>query len=215
MANSKISMAVIRRLPKYHRYLRELLDKDVKRISSKELSDIIGFTASQIRQDLNNFGGGFGQQGYGYNVEDLYNEIGKILGLNKKYNTVIIGAGNLGQALANYSSFNRFGFELKGIFFDVNPKIVGLTINGIDVLDMDTLERFVETEEVSIAYICTNQSGAQEVAEKLVNCGVKAIWNFAPIDLKVPEDIIVENVHLIDNLLTLSYFLKGTNSENE
>ncbi len=114
MANSKISMAVIRRLPKYHRYLRELLDKDVKRISSKELSDIIGFTASQIRQDLNNFGGGFGQQGgYGYNVEDLYNEIGKILGLNKKYNTVIIGAGNLGQALANYSSFNRFGLSLR------------------------------------------------------------------------------------------------------
>lgn len=213
MANNKISMAVIRRLPKYHRYLRELLDKDVKRISSKELSDIIGFTASQIRQDLNNFGG-FGQQGYGYNVEDLYNEIGKILGLNKKYNTVIIGAGNLGQALANYSSFNRFGFELKGIF-DVNPKIVGLTINGIDVLDMDTLERFIREEEVSIAYICTNQAGAQEVADKLVNCGVKAIWNFAPIDLKVPDDIIVENVHLIDNLLTLSYFLKDANEELE
>lgn len=209
--NNKISMAVIRRLPKYHRYLRDLLDRDVKRISSKELSDIIGFTASQIRQDLNNFGG-FGQQGYGYNVEDLYTEIGKILGLNKKYNTVIIGAGNLGQALANYSSFNRFGFELQGIF-DKNPKLIGLTINGVDVLDMDVIERFIIEKEVTIAYICTNQSGAQEVADKLVECGVKAIWNFAPTDLRVPEDVIVENVHLIDNLLTLSYFLKDTQDQ--
>ncbi len=206
MANNKISMAVIRRLPKYHRYLRELLDKDVKRISSKELSEIIGFTASQIRQDLNNFGG-FGQQGYGYNVEDLYREIGKILGLDRTYNTIIIGAGNLGQALANYSSFGRFGFQLKGIF-DINPKVVGLMINGIEVMDMDTLERYIEKEGVDIAYICTSRSGAQEVAEGLVNAGVRSIWNFAPIDLKVPEGVVVENVHLIDNLLTLSYFLK-------
>lgn len=204
--SNKISMAVIKRLPKYHRYLRELLDKDIKRISSKELSDIIGFTASQIRQDLNNFGG-FGQQGYGYNVEDLYDEIQKILGLSKNYNTIIIGAGNLGQALANYSSFGKFGFDLKGIF-DVNPKIIGLTLNDIQVMDMDIIKEFILENKVEIAYICTNRSSAQSVADTLVSSGIKAIWNFAPVDLEIPDDVVVENVHLIDNLLTLSYFLK-------
>lgn len=204
--DSKISMAVIRRLPKYHRYLKELLDRDIKRISSKELSEIIGFTASQIRQDLNNFGG-FGQQGYGYNVEDLYNEIKKILGMTRSYNTIIIGAGNLGQALANYTSFGNFGFNLKGIF-DINPKIMGMSINGVEVRDIDTVRQFVEDEEVQIAYICTSRSSAQIVADHLVAGGIKAIWNFAPVDLKVPDDVVVENVHLIDNLLILSYFLK-------
>jgi redox-sensing transcriptional repressor len=207
MANTKISMAVIRRLPKYHRYLRELIDRDVKRISSKELSDIIGFTASQIRQDLNNFGG-FGQQGFGYVVEDLYNEIGKILGLTKDYNTVIVGAGNLGQALAKYSSFGKFGFNLVGIF-DANPKIVGLQINDIEVMDIDELQKFSQKTRIDIGYICTSRAGAQDVADALVASGVKAIWNFAPVDLKVSEDVIVENVHLIDNLLTLTYFLKA------
>lgn len=204
---NKISMAVIRRLPKYHRYLKELLDRDVKRISSKELSEIIGFTASQIRQDLNNFGG-FGQQGYGYNVEDLYNEIKKILGMHRAYNTIIIGAGNLGQALANYTSFGNFGFNLKGIF-DINPKMMGMSINGIDVKDVDGVKKFVIDESVDIAYICTSRTSAQAVADQLVEGGIKAIWNFAPVDLKVPEDVVVENVHLIDNLLILSYFLKG------
>jgi len=199
-------MAVIKRLPKYHRYLRELLDKDVKRISSKELSEIIGFTASQIRQDLNNFGG-FGQQGYGYNVEDLYKEIGKILGLTRTYKTVIIGAGNLGQALANYASFGRYGFELVGIF-DKNPKMVGLEINGVEVSDVEGMDNFLEKNKIDIAYICTNRTGAQQVADVLVAAEVKAIWNFAPVDLKVDSDIRVENVHLIDDLLTLSYFLK-------
>lgn len=199
-------MAVIRRLPKYHRYLRELLDKDIKRISSKELSEIIGFTASQIRQDLNNFGG-FGQQGYGYNVEDLYNEIGKILGLTKNYNTIIIGAGNLGQALANYASFGRFGFNLVGIF-DVNPKLIGLKINNVEVRDMDDLKAFASETPIDIAYICTSRSGAQDVADALMACKIKAVWNFAPVDLKVDDDVIVENVHLIDNLLTLTYFVK-------
>jgi redox-sensing transcriptional repressor len=203
---NNISMAVIKRLPKYHRYLRELLDKDVKRISSKELSEIIGFTASQIRQDLNNFGG-FGQQGYGYNVEDLYKEIGKILGLTRTYKTVIIGAGNLGQALANYASFGRYGFELVGIF-DKNPKMVGLEINGVEVSDVEVMSEFLAKNKIDIAYICTNRTGAQQVADVLVAADVKAIWNFAPVDLKVDSDIRVENVHLIDDLLTLSYFLK-------
>jgi redox-sensing transcriptional repressor len=206
MKEKNISLAVIRRLPKYHRYLKEMLDNDIKRISSKELSKVIGFTASQIRQDLNNFGG-FGQQGYGYNVEDLYEEIGKILGLTRDYNVIIVGAGNLGQALANYSSFGRLGFKLKAMF-DINPKIVGLTIKEIQVLDMDTFESFVNENNVEIVYICTNRDGAQDVADRIAKTNVKAIWNFAPVDLKVPEDVVVENVHLIDNLLTLSYFLK-------
>jgi redox-sensing transcriptional repressor len=206
MKDKNISVAVIRRLPKYHRYLKELLDKDIRRISSKELSSIIGFTASQIRQDLNNFGG-FGQQGYGYNVEDLYSEISKILGLTRKYNVVIVGAGNLGQALANYTSFGRLGFDLKAMF-DINPKYMGLKINDVEVLDMDLFESFVNENDVEIVYICTSRTGAQDVADIIQKTNVKAIWNFAPIDLKVKEDIIVENVHLIDNLLTVSYFLK-------
>jgi redox-sensing transcriptional repressor len=199
-------MAVIRRLPKYNRYLRDLLDKGIGRISSKELSDIIGFTASQIRQDLNNFGG-FGQQGYGYNVEDLYNEIGNILGLTKAYKTIIVGAGNLGQALANYN-FSQFGFSLEGMF-DVNPKLVGITIRDVVIKDMDEMKTAIQEQEIDIAYICTNKDSAQGVAEELVASGVKAIWNFAPVDLKIDDpDVIVENVHLIDSLLTLSYFLK-------
>lgn len=206
MKDKNISIAVIRRLPKYHRYLKEMLDKDIKRISSKELSKTIGFTASQIRQDLNNFGG-FGQQGYGYNVEDLYNEIGKILGLTRTYNVVIVGAGNLGQALANYSSFGRLGFNLQAMF-DKNPKLIGLKINNVEVLDMDKFESFVEENNIEIVYICTSRDGAQDVADIVQRTGIKAIWNFAPIDLKIKSDIIVENIHLIDNLLTVSYFLK-------
>jgi redox-sensing transcriptional repressor len=200
-------MAVIRRLPKYHRYLKELLEKDVKRISSKELSEIIGFTASQIRQDLNNFGG-FGQQGYGYNVEELFYEIGKILGLNRTYNTVIIGAGNLGQALANYVSFEKFGFALKGLF-DINPKMIGLKIRDIEIYDMDDLEEFIIKNNIEIAYICTNRESAQVTAERMMDCNIKAIWNFAPVDIKVREGVVVENVHLIENLFTLSYFLNN------
>lgn len=207
MKDKNISVAVIRRLPKYHRYLKEMLDNDIKRVSSKELSKMIGFTASQIRQDLNNFGG-FGQQGYGYNVEDLYNEIGKILGLTRQYNVVIVGAGNLGQALANYSSFDRLGFKLQAMF-DVNPKVIGLKINNVEVLDMDNFEKFVEDHNIEIVYICTSRDGAQDVADKIQRTKVKAIWNFAPVDLKIKSNIIVENIHLIDNLLTVSYFLKG------
>lgn len=211
MKDKNISIAVIRRLPKYHRYLKEMLDNDIKRISSKELSKLIGFTASQIRQDLNNFGG-FGQQGYGYNVEDLYNEIGKILGLTRNYNVAIVGAGNLGQALANYSSFDRLGFKLQAMF-DVNPKLIGLKINNVEVLDMDRFETFVLENNIEIVYICTSRDGAQDVADKIQKTAVKAIWNFAPIDLKIKSDIIVENIHLIDNLLTVSYFLKEGRQE--
>lgn len=202
---SNISMAVIRRLPKYHRYLKELLDREVYRISSKELSKLIGFTASQIRQDLNCFGG-FGQQGYGYNVEELYNEIGKILGLDKNYNIVIIGAGNLGQAIANYTSFEKSGFEVLALF-DINPKLIGMTIRGIPVLDVDELKDFISDHNIDIVIICTPKEFAQKIANGFNKDDIRGIWNFAPTDLEVAEGIIVENVHLSESLFTLSYLL--------
>ena len=208
MAEKNISMAVIRRLPKYHRYLGDLLDKDVQRISSKELSDIIGFTASQIRQDLNNFGG-FGQQGYGYNVEALHNEIGNILGLNKIYNAVLIGAGNLGQAIANYAGFRKSGFEIKALF-DANPRMIGLKIRDFEVLDSENLESFVEENNIDIAILCIPKNGAQDVVDRLVNVGVKGIWNFAPIDLKLPKEVKLEDVRLSESLYTLAYFIQET-----
>ena len=206
MGNKNISMAVIRRLPKYYRYLADLLSKDVQRISSKELSEIIGFTASQIRQDLNNFGG-FGQQGYGYNVEALHKEIGKILGLDRKYRAILIGAGNPGQALTNYTGFRLAGFETIAVF-DANPKMIGLKIRDFEIMDSDNVEEFVRENDVDIAIVCIPKNGAQLVADKLVRAGIKGIWNFAPIDLEVPSDIIVENVNLTESLFTLSYLMK-------
>ncbi len=197
-----ISMAVIKRLPKYHRYLRELLRNDVDRISSKELGEKIGFTASQIRQDLNCFGD-FGQQGYGYNVKELLNEISGILGLTKEYKMIIVGAGNIGQAIANYTTFEKLAFNLVGIF-DVNPKLIGLKIRDVKVTDIDELVEFLKTTPVDIGVICVSKNSAQIVSDMMVTNGVKGIWNFAPVDLEVPEDIIVENVHLSESLLTLS-----------
>lgn len=195
-------MAVIKRLPKYHRYLRELLKNDVDRISSKELGEKIGFTASQIRQDLNCFGD-FGQQGYGYNVKELLNEISGILGLTKEYKMIIIGAGNIGQAIANYTRFEKLAFNLVGIF-DVNPKLIGLRIRDVEVSDIDELVGFLRATPVDIGVICVSKNNAQTVADMLVTNGVKGIWNFAPVDLEAPEEIIVENVHLSESLLTLS-----------
>ena len=201
-----VSMAVIKRLPKYHRYLQELMANDVDRISSKELGEKIGFTASQIRQDLNNFGG-FGQQGYGYNIEDLHNEIGKILGLDKSYRAVLVGAGNLGQAIANYSGFKNAGFEIKALF-DANPKVIGLKIREFEILDSDYIEDFVRKNNIEIGILCVPKNGAQQLANRLVNAGVKGIWNFAPIDLNVSKEVIVENVNLTESLFTLSYLMK-------
>lgn len=202
---SNISTAVIRRLPKYHRYLEELLDKEVYRISSKELGKLMGFTASQIRQDLNCFGG-FGQQGYGYNVDELHNEIGRILGLDKNYNVIIIGAGNLGQAIANYANFERLGFEILALF-DINPKLIGMKIRDIPVLDVDELGKFISDYNVDIAIICTPKEFAQNIVSEISKEKIKGIWNFAPIDLRVSDDIIVENVNLSESLFTLSYLL--------
>ena len=203
MEHRKISRAVISRLPRYHRYLGDLLEEGVERISSNDLSKKMQVTASQIRQDLNNFGG-FGQQGYGYNVKYLYTEIGKILGLDKTHNFIIIGAGNLGQALANYASFERSGFILKRLF-DVNPRLEGMSIRGVQVRMMDELVEFLANNEIEIAALTIPKSKAVEVADILVENGIKAIWNFAHTDLTLPKDVVVESVHLSDSLMQLSY----------
>ena len=205
MEQRKISRAVISRLPRYYRYLGDLLEAGVERISSSDLSKKMHVTASQIRQDLNNFGG-FGQQGYGYNVKYLYTEIGKILGLDRCHNFIIIGAGNLGQALANYASFERSGFILKSLF-DVNLRLEGVTIRGIPVRMVDELEDFLKNNDIEIAALTLPKSKAIEVADILVDNGVKGIWNFAHTDLSLPKDVVVENVHLSDTLMKLSYNL--------
>ena len=198
-----VSMAVIKRMPKYYRYLGELVKNDVDRISSKELGEKIGFTASQIRQDLNNFGD-FGQQGYGYNVKELHNQIGAILGVGKEYNAVLIGAGNIGQAIANYSRFTDIGLGITAIF-DANPKLVGMRIRDVEIKDIDELKGYLEENHIDMVILCVPRINAQKVCDVLVNGGVRGIWNFAPIDLHVPETVKVENVHLSESLLTLVY----------
>lgn len=198
-----VSMAVIKRMPKYYRYLGELVKNDVDRISSKELGEKIGFTASQIRQDLNNFGD-FGQQGYGYNVKELHNQIGTILGVGKEYNAVLIGAGNIGQAIANYSRFTDIGLGITAIF-DANPKLVGMRIRDVEIKDIDELKEYLEENTIDMGILCVPRINAQRVCDVLVNGGVKGIWNFAPIDLHVPGTVKVENVHLSESLLTLVY----------
>ncbi len=207
MYKKEISKAVINRLPRYYRYLGDLLEKDVVRISSKELSEKMKVTASQIRQDLNNFGG-FGQQGYGYNVEYLHSEIGKILGLDTKYNVIIIGGGNLGQALANYVDFERRGFYVKAIF-DISPQVIGTDIRGITVRSNDELEDYIKINKVDIAAITVPKAKAPALAADLARWGVKGIWNFAPTDLNLPKEVTVENVHLAESLMKLSYRLSG------
>ena len=208
-----ISMAVIKRLPKYHRYLEELMNNEVDRISSKELGEKIGFTASQIRQDLNCFGD-FGQQGYGYNVRELYSQISTILGLDIEQNTIIVGAGNIGQAIANYARFDNMGFNLTGIF-DSNQNLIGASVRELKIQSIEELKDHVKNNKVDIGIICVPRINAQKVCDLLVSCGVKGIWNFAPVDLNIPEDVTVENVHLSESLMTLIYLLHTKKEQNK
>ena len=198
----EISKAVIRRLPRYFRYLGELMEEGVERISSKDLSERMHVTASQIRQDLNNFGG-FGQQGYGYNVEFLYEEIGKILGLTRRHPMIVIGAGHLGQAIANYVKFEKLGFLIIGLF-DIDPDIVGNQVRGIPVLPVSELTAFLAKNEVEIAALTMPKDAAESVLSTLTGNGIRAIWNFAHVDLDA-DNMVVENVHLSDSLMELSY----------
>jgi len=206
MAEEYISKAIVRRLPRYYRYLEELKNNNIERISSQELAEMMNVTASQIRQDLNHFGG-FGQQGYGYKVNYLYEEIGKILGLDRVTKLLLIGAGNLGQALANYTNYRKRGFHIVSVF-DKSPELIGTEIYNIKVQDIDDLEKSIKENPVDIAVITIPKEQAILVADRLVKCGIKAIWNFAHTDLHLPDDVAVENVHLSESLMNLSYKLK-------
>ncbi|MCQ2493923.1 MAG: redox-sensing transcriptional repressor Rex [Lachnospiraceae bacterium] len=213
MQEKEISQAVIGRLPRYLRYLGDLKEKNIERISSQELSSLMNVTASQIRQDFNNFGG-FGQQGYGYNVEYLYDEISKILGLDHNHNFVIIGAGNLGKALGNYLNFERRGFIFKGMF-DMNPALIGQMVRDVQIKPMEELEVFLRENTIDIAVLTIPKTGAVGLVDTLVDNGIKAIWNFAHVDLDVPEGVQVENVHLSDSLMKLSYNISRYNDSKE
>ena len=206
----KISAVVIRRLPRYYRYLGELVENDVQRISSKELSEKMKVTASQIRQDLNNFGG-FGQQGYGYNVKYLYDKIGKILGVDEPHNMIVVGAGNIGRAICNYSDFSKRGFVIKGLF-DNNAELAGKEVAGVKVYNSEGIAQFIKDNNIEIVALTLPKVAAKEVANIVVEAGIKAIWNFAPVDLNLPKDVIVENVHLSESLMRLSYAI--ANKEN-
>lgn len=205
MKKSKISTAVIRRLPRYYRYLTDLSQKGTERISSGALSSTMGITASQIRQDLSCFGE-FGQQGYGYNVDNLCREIADILGITRARSAVLLGAGNLGRALMENFHFDRAGFTLKAAF-DVDPTIVHQTLAGVPVLDIAELEDYLGSHKTDVAVLTLPGRFAQNVTEQLVRCGVKGIWNFTNIELTVPEQTVVENVHFADSLLTLGYMI--------
>ncbi len=207
-----VSGVVIRRLPRYYRYLGELLASGITRISSKELSSKMRVTASQIRQDLNCFGG-FGQQGYGYNVEHLHTEIGKILGIDGGRTMIIVGVGNLGKAIAGYGSFKRRGFALKGMF-DVDEKLIGTKVEGIEIMGSDKMKEFVRKNKIDIAVLTIPKGCAQETADVLIEAGIKGIWNFTHKELTAPESVALENVHMSDSLMTLSCKIGRVTSEN-
>lgn len=199
-----ISKAVIRRLPRYFRYLRELIRLDIARISSKDLSERMNVTASQIRQDLNCFGG-FGQQGYGYNVNSLYVEISHILGVDRNFNAIIIGMGNLGRALAWNPLFEKRGIAIKGLF-DIDKSIIGSKINDLTIMSLDFIEEFLKSNNIDIAVITTPKSVAKETVEMLSKFGIKGFWNFSNAEIDLPnKDLVIENVHLGDSLMALCY----------
>jgi redox-sensing transcriptional repressor len=213
LKRTKISDAVIKRLPQYRRYLLELEKQGVHKISSQEFSDIIGYTASQIRQDLNNFGG-FGQQGYGYSVKGLRAEIDSILGLDKQYRMVIIGAGNLGQAIFKYTKTFNGGFKVCAIF-EIKPELIGTKLEDIVIRDYKDVTSYIEHENIDIGIICVNRENAQEVADKLCSAGVKGIWSFARTDIEVPSDVALEIVQLSDSLHALAYYMNDIETSDE
>lgn len=206
MAKSSVSPAVVKRLPRYYRYLRELINNDILRISSGELSKLMHVTASQIRQDLNCFGG-FGQQGYGYNVKYLYSKIGEILGVNRNFSAVIIGSGNLGSALAASPIFERRGIKLVALF-DNNPEIIGKEISGYTVKSADELEEYIKTNSVDIAVLTIPKDAVRGAAARLADLGISGIWNFASTEIELAhKGVVVQNVHMGDSLMTLCYEL--------
>ena len=211
--NGSISSSVIKRLPRYYRFLGELKKQGVERISSRELSALMKLTASQIRQDLNCFGG-FGQQGYGYHVDELHSEIGKILGVDRHFKTILIGAGNLGRAIATHINFETRGCKLIGIF-DINTDIIGKSVGNLQISHVSQLDNFCKENSATVAVLCIPKATTQEIANKLVSLGLKAFWNFSHYDLSIEyENIVVENVHLGDSLLTLTYGVNIIDSDD-
>lgn len=204
-----VSEAVIKRLPRYYRHLKRLQLSGVERVSSKRLAEFMDITASQVRQDFSNFGG-FGQQGYGYDVSKLVDELREILGLAERHNIVIIGAGNIGRALAGYVGFQKEGFYVTALF-DVDVK--NTEIDGVPVYHIDEFERFVNSEKVDVAVIATKSDGALEVKDRIIKVGIKSIWNFAPVSLDVPDDVTVESINMSESLYVLSYKMKSGNTK--
>ena len=208
MARDRVPRAVVGRLPSYYRYLCNLEKMGLVRISSQQLGERMGLTASQIRQDINCFGG-FGQQGYGYNVMELRRRIGHILGLDRHYNCIVVGAGNIGHAISGYKAFTRMGFEVTALF-DKNPEMVGKTRDGFPVLQLDDLEDYLKAHVIDIGIISVPEQAAQAVCDRLVKSGVNAIWNFASVDLVAPDHVTIKSVHLSDALLVLSYYMNNS-----
>ncbi|MBE6681498.1 MAG: redox-sensing transcriptional repressor Rex [Ruminococcaceae bacterium] len=212
--DKKISNAVIRRLPRYFRYLRELIRNDIMRISSRELSEKMNITASQIRQDLNCFGG-FGQQGYGYNVKFLYSEISHILGVENGITAIIIGIGNMGKALVNNPLFEKRGIKIMGLF-DTDPDVIGTTYGDLTVMDAKDAAGFIDENFIDIAVLTIPKSAAQDTFNELAETSILGIWNFSNAEIKCPEnkDIKIENVHLGDSLMALCYEVAQTKESN-
>ncbi len=202
-----ISEAVIKRLPRYYRHIKHLADSGVDKVSSNKIATVLNITASQVRQDLCNFGG-FGQQGYGYDVVKLKNELAVILGLDKEYDMIIVGAGNIGRALTGYKGFRDDGFYVKALF-DIDPRCS--SINGIKVYNMGDMKQYLADNHTDIAIIATQKDSAQSVADELISAGVKSIWNFAPVEIEVPDGVIVENISMSESLYVLSYRAKNNN----
>lgn len=207
----EISNAVIRRLPKYLRYLTGLENRGVERISSQQLGELTGFTASQIRQDFNHFGG-FGQQGYGYNVKFLKEEIARIIGLNQPKRIAIVGLGHLGTALANNGILNEESFRLTALF-DKNPEVIGTEMAGIRISDVSEMSKVIRERKIDILTVTTPRSVAQAVVDEAVQAGVRGIWNFALLDLVLPKGVVLENVHLRESLFTLDYYMSNGGKE--
>ena len=203
--SKRVSMTVVKRLPKYYQYLTDLQDQHIEKISSKELAAMMGLTASQIRQDLNSFGA-YGQQGYGYKVKELKEAIRKILGLDLQYNCIIIGSGNLGHAIVNYERFKEEGIHFKAMF-DVDPDQIGKKVGNVTVYHMDDLDACVAHHKIDICILSVPQKVGQETTDRVVELGIKAILNFVPLDLTVPNDVVVESVNITDSLFTLTYLI--------
>lgn len=202
----KIPEIVIKRLPVYYRYLTNLHNMGISRVSSKDLGTKMGITSSQVRQDFFHFGS-FGLQGYGYDVHQLLMEIRSILGLDRQRNMIIVGAGHLGQALARHSAFAKDGFSVVGIF-DVSPHLIGDVIQDITVMHVSKIADFLKDHAVDIAVITVPRTYANEVATLVTELGIRGLWNFTSVRLTVPEDVAVENIHLSDSLMSLGYFMK-------